>query len=287
LHSPEISPGSAVRIEDARTENCSAIISAFDENAEAKAISNRALALANFKWGQADGSSRALPLGSDPGDVASNEVQATVEARCETSTCDKVTVNQLEVHMGKPPNEYFKPTPPTAATQPTKQPEPQAMQSNSKPGSNLSPVRAKTSDEILGEIRAVLEKDRELRELAGCPTGTSVELRIVGNDISYYLCIKQCFAAWKTVNSKDLDFGDVKVSQPLDDRRLAVVEIPCLHPGMLAGLCVRDEVGTFPSKGCLKKKLKTDFDPSLSMSVYAENVESLVRLWKGFAQVGP
>ena len=111
---------------------------------------------------------------------------------------------------------------------------------------------------------------------------------LTGTNPNWYIGIPlQCFAAWKTVNSKDLDFGDVKVSQPLDDRRLAVVEIPCLHPGMLAGLCVRDEVGTIPSKGCLKKKLKTDFDPSLSMSVYAENVESLVRLWKGFAQVGP
>lgn len=150
-----------------------------------------------------------------------------------------------------------------------------------------SPARAKASDEILEEIRAVLEKDRESDEMQGCPTGTSVELRMVGNDISYYLCIKQCFAAWRKVNLKDLDFGDVKVSQPFDDHRLAVVEIPCLHPGTVAGLCLTEEVGTFPSKECIKKNLKTNYYQSFRMTIHANNVDSLVRLWKEFAQVGP
>jgi len=109
LDVPELSPVNVVRVEDARTESCSAMIPAFHEDAEAKAISTQTLALANFKYGQADGSSRALPLRRDPGDVGANEVQATIEARCKNSTCTEAIASHLEVHMGKPPSEYFKP----------------------------------------------------------------------------------------------------------------------------------------------------------------------------------
>lgn len=143
------------------------------------------------------------------------------------------------------------------------------------------PVRIETSDEILEEIKAVLEKDRESEEMQGCPAGTSVELRIVGNDISYYLCTRQCFAAWRKVNLKDLDFVNVKVSQPFDDHRLALVEIPC-HPHTWKGPCLTEEVGTFPSKECVKKKLKTNYYKSLGMTVHADNADSLARLWKEF-----
>lgn len=146
-----------------------------------------------------------------------------------------------------------------------------------------SPVRAETSDDILEEIRAVLEKDRELDEMQGCPAGSSVELRMVGNDISYYLCTRPYFAAWRKVNLKDLDFGDLKVSQPFDNHKLAVVDIPCLHPGTVAGLCLTEEVGTFPSKECIKKKLKTDYYQSFWVTVHTDNVDSLVRLWKEFS----
>jgi hypothetical protein len=150
-----------------------------------------------------------------------------------------------------------------------------------------SAVRAETPNGILEEIRTVLEKDRESEDMQGCPAGTSVELRMVGPNISYNLCVKQCFAEWKTVNPKSLDFGDLKVSQPFDDHRLAAVEIPCLHPDTLAGLCVKGEAGTFPANGCVKKKLKTDFYQSFWMTVHTDTVDPLVRLWKEFAQVGP
>lgn len=149
--------------------------------------------------------------------------------------------------------------------------------------SQPSPVRIETSAEILEEIRGVLEKDRESEEMQGCPAGTSVELHMVGNDISFYRCTKQCFAAWKKVNPKNLDFGDVKVIQPFDDHKLAVVAIPCLHPDTVEGFCLTEEVGTFPSKECVKKKLKTDYYQSFGMTVHTDNVDSLLKLWKEFS----
>jgi hypothetical protein len=108
LGTTEISPVNMVKIEDARTENCAAVIPVFDENVEAGAFNAKLQALAGFKYGQLGGQPRALPLGHDPGDVGPNEVEATVEARCKNPTCTQTVVGHLEVHMGKPPGEYFK-----------------------------------------------------------------------------------------------------------------------------------------------------------------------------------
>lgn len=146
-------------------------------------------------------------------------------------------------------------------------------------------ARAETSDDILEEIRAVLEKDRELGELAGCPAGTSVDLRRVGKDVSYNLCVKQCLAAWKTVNPKSLDFSSVQVSQPHGEPNLAIIYIPCSQSSRF---CVTDQEGTFTTTAvCRKRKVKDDLRDGLAIGVHAENVDSVVRLWKEFAQWKP
>ena len=169
----------------------------------------------------------------------------------------------------------------------------QAAQTNEQPkptesnGKSMSPVPAETADEILEKIRGVLEKDRESGDLQGCPAGKGVELRRVGDDISYYVCVKQCFAEWKTFRPKNLDFQGVRVSQPYGEPDLAIIEIPCLEAAQW-GLCVFDEQGTFPaSTACLnKKKVKDDYRKSFAMVVHAENVDSVVSLWKEYAHVG-
>lgn len=104
--------------------------------------------------------------------------------------------------------------------------------------------------------------------------------------ISYYVCIRQCFARWSTANLKDLDFGSVRVSQPYDDPKLALVEIPCLQKGSLA-FCTKTSEGTFATAECIKRKLKDDFLQSFVMVVHVENADSLFRLWKSFALTPP
>jgi hypothetical protein len=107
---------------------------------------------------------------------------------------------------------------------------------------------------------------------------------MVGNDISYYVCIQKCFAVWKSVNPKDLEFGGVRVSQPSDDPELAIVEIPCSQ----TTLCTKNSQGTFPtSSGCLKKNVKVDLQQGFAMAVHPENVDAILKLWKEFARTGP
>jgi hypothetical protein len=157
------------------------------------------------------------------------------------------------------------------------------------------PVRGGTSDGILEEIRVVLEKDRELDDLAGCPAGTSVDLRRVGADISYNRCFKQCIGSWKVVNPTLLDFGGIEVSHPDGRPTLAIVEIPCVPITAATkdyyGLCVTNQYGTLPPWGdCQvkkKTKVKTDYVGRLYITVHIENVDSVVRLWKEFAQWKP
>ncbi len=158
------------------------------------------------------------------------------------------------------------------------------------PTAPVSPVQLKTSDEILEEIKTVLEKDRELGELAGCPAGTSVDLRRVGEDISYYRCFKQCLASWKTVNPARLDFSGIRVSHVDDEPTLAIVVVPCLLTAAIQdyGLCVTTQYGTFTAtSGCQKKKIKTDYVDHLYLTIHVENVDSVVKLWKEFAQWKP
>jgi len=151
-------------------------------------------------------------------------------------------------------------------------------------GKDVSPTTPETPDGILEKIREVLEKDLELGDLQGCPAGKSVEVRRVGDDISYYACAKECFASWQTVNPRKLDFRSVKVTQPFDNPNFALIEIPCSK----ADYCTTYKSGTFPgSKGCVNKKVKTDYYPRLAIVVHVENVDSVVKFWKEFARVGP
>jgi hypothetical protein len=180
-------------------------------------------------------------------------------------------------------NEKREPAGPATASQ-NKENIELPQRANSLNSRSESPVRAETSNGILEEIRAVLEKDRESEEMRGCPTGQSVGLRMVGNDISYYVCIQKCFAVWKSVNPKDLEFGGVRVSQPSDDPELAIVEIPCSQ----TTLCTKNSQGTFPtSSGCLKKNVKVDLQQGFAMAVHPENVDAILKLWKEFARTGP
>jgi len=145
-------------------------------------------------------------------------------------------------------------------------------------------ARSQTRNDILEEIKGALQKDRESGELRGCQAGKSVVLRAIGDDISYYVCVQQCFAVWKTVSRKNLDFDSVKITQPFQDPTMALVEIPCAK----RELCTKDSQGTFPaSTGCVKKKVKEDFLPTFDMVVHVENADAIRTLWKAFAAAGP
>ena len=157
------------------------------------------------------------------------------------------------------------------------------------PAQAVSPILAvETSDDILEDIRSVLEKDRDSENLDGCPAGKSIALRRVGEDISYYVCSKQCFASWTIVNPKRLDFSRIQVSHPDSEPTLAAIEIPCLPATATTtqdyGLCITNQSGTFTtSRGCYKNKVKTEYSDHLYIVVHVENVDSIVRLWKKFS----
>lgn len=48
-----------------------------------------------------------LPIRPDPGDVTSEEVQATIEIICAMEDCTKRTIRQLEADMGKSPQQLM------------------------------------------------------------------------------------------------------------------------------------------------------------------------------------
>jgi pimeloyl-ACP methyl ester carboxylesterase len=123
-------------------------------------------------------------------------------------------------------------------------------------GGDVARDRPLTRNEILAQIKVALQKDRESDEMRGCQAGKSVELRTVGNDISYYVCVQQCFARWNTASLKDLDFGGFKISQPYDDPRLALVEIPCLQKGSgaSAAFCTKISEGTSLLRNASRKR---------------------------------
>lgn len=105
LGSPAISQAELLRVQDARTPDCSARIppmSQMDESNKTKAINARLSSLAGFKWGRVNGPPAPLPLGRDPGETGDNS-EFTLEGRCQNEACDHVTVGQLEVRVGKPP----------------------------------------------------------------------------------------------------------------------------------------------------------------------------------------
>jgi hypothetical protein len=105
LDYPAIGQTGLIRVDDARTPDCSARIPQMSQTEESKkttVISARLMQLANFKWGRHDGPSAPLPLGRDPGDTGDNS-EFTIEGRCQNIACDHVTVGQLEVRIGKRP----------------------------------------------------------------------------------------------------------------------------------------------------------------------------------------
>lgn len=165
----------------------------------------------------------------------------------------------------------------------------QTAKADGQNGGDVARDKPRTRNEILEEIRVALQKDRESGEMRGCRAGKSVELRIVGDDISYYACVQKCFAHWNKVNVRDLDFKSTKVSQPYDDPTLAAVEIPCLPKSGVGsfGLCTETSEGTFATAECTKTNVKHDFQQSFVMVVHVESVDSLLRLWKSFGLTPP
>jgi hypothetical protein len=101
LELPDVAPVSVIRLDEVRsTESCLPQIPTFDEESESRIASAQAKTLALFRYGRQNADPAPLPLAHDPGDVASNELQATVEASCKNPECDHVVIKNLEVHMG-------------------------------------------------------------------------------------------------------------------------------------------------------------------------------------------
>jgi hypothetical protein len=142
-----------------------------------------------------------------------------------------------------------------------------------------------TPSDLLRQIEEMLEKDRELSDLKGCPTADSVHLHIVGGKISYYKCIEICFASWVNVDPKGLDFGQTNVSQD-EDPDLASVGIPC-RAGLYCARTIKGSVGPFSiGTVCSKKKTSPDLSPYFVMDVHAKNADAIADLWKKFARAG-
>jgi hypothetical protein len=152
---------------------------------------------------------------------------------------------------------------------------------------NTSPGKPQTSNDLLRQIEEMLEKDRELSELRGCPTADRVQLRIIGGKISYTTCIHLCSASWVNVDPRRLDFTQIDVSQD-DDPELATVTIPCAKDlDFCARISEGTTVGPFSwADGVCKKKKTLHTSRFFVMDVHAKNADAIADLWKRFARAG-
>jgi len=99
LAAPNIPPDDTIRVVELASAEC------FTAQPTHKSPDLQKQARELTAWAERSGI-RGVPIRDDPGDVGPNEMQATNEARCLTEQCDKISVSQLEVHLGKSPQQY-------------------------------------------------------------------------------------------------------------------------------------------------------------------------------------
>lgn len=104
---PLVSEGDIIRISDIRSLECRVEPVTADVKIEASRLSRQAVVLAQWVYSLAQ-KGMGVPIRTDPGDVAPEEIQATVEAWCQTDSCEGLTMSQMEVHMGRSPEEWSK-----------------------------------------------------------------------------------------------------------------------------------------------------------------------------------
>ena len=100
-----ISSQNVIRIGEGTATNCSIVTHNFDFEDEAKRLEKLANTLAENIYGMKSSGS-GVPIGNDPGDLMESEVQATVEMRCKTISCEQMTASQLEARLGKSPHQH-------------------------------------------------------------------------------------------------------------------------------------------------------------------------------------
>jgi hypothetical protein len=109
LNTPMLSKTELIRLGDLRGAHCRVEPWSYDVEADGDRLLYEAKRLAEWTYGSHPAQRRKrLPIKQDPGDVAPDEIQGTVEAYCQTAACDVLTINQLEAHMGKSPAEHAK-----------------------------------------------------------------------------------------------------------------------------------------------------------------------------------
>jgi hypothetical protein len=104
LTSPSVSKEQIVTILDMESTSCEALFPPNASVSESQRMTQQAQSLANTTWNRSIG---PLTIRGDPGDVRTNEFQATVEVWCNDDTCVNRTVSQLEVRLGKPPAQIL------------------------------------------------------------------------------------------------------------------------------------------------------------------------------------
>lgn len=104
LHDTTLSEAHLIHVGDLRSSGCSIQRPRYNSKADSERLSGQLKTLANWQY---DGHA-PLALRRDPGDVTPEEVQATGEARCKAQDCRELLIGQLEVHMGKSPDQLFR-----------------------------------------------------------------------------------------------------------------------------------------------------------------------------------
>jgi hypothetical protein len=107
LMKPIVSEGDIIRINDIRSLECYVEPVNIDVKTETIRLSRQAVTLAQWLY-HPNQKGIGLPILTDPGDVHQDEIQATVEAWCQTDFCNGLTMSKMEAHMGRSPEEWSK-----------------------------------------------------------------------------------------------------------------------------------------------------------------------------------
>lgn len=104
LDTPSIAPGPLIRVENPQSANCIITRPEAGSTGDKEYLRSLAVKLAGNVYKMAG--EAGVPLKPDPGDVGEEEVQVTIELRCEDENCESMKVGQPVARMGKTPHEH-------------------------------------------------------------------------------------------------------------------------------------------------------------------------------------
>jgi hypothetical protein len=102
-----LSSNSLIKIKHITALNCRVRLEETEQAQDAERLQRLAQALAERVY-QANETGAHVQIRRDPGDLAEQEIQGTMEVRCQNELCTSLIANRFEGHMGKSPLQYVK-----------------------------------------------------------------------------------------------------------------------------------------------------------------------------------